>query len=207
ASRDRVFNVSEASLAVEDMVERGTRAALVTRNDRRLDVPIAVQHVPQHVLQTGQRRLTRDVVRSTNLLLVNQRERLAHRLRRVMEGGFQSYLGVVQPVGVQRHLRSGGAATKKVDCTAAPDHVHGPFPGLWTPHSFDGYVSAATIRSERAYCFDGIVGFGDLHDVIGAEALGRGDLRIALYNRNDVTAGQLRYLNEHQSYGTSAEHG
>ena len=62
---------------------------LVARNNRRLDIPAAVQHVAQHILQTGERSFSGNVVVPTDFFLRNQTESPAHRLRRVMEGRLQ----------------------------------------------------------------------------------------------------------------------
>jgi len=62
---------------------------LVAWNNRRLDIPAAVQHVSQHVLQTGKRSFSGNVVVPTDFFLRNQTESPAHRLRRVVEGRLQ----------------------------------------------------------------------------------------------------------------------
>ena len=59
------------------------------RDNGRLDVAVAVQHVPQDLLQPRERGLAGDVIGALNFPFANQREGFAHRLRRVMEGGLQ----------------------------------------------------------------------------------------------------------------------
>ena len=59
--------------------------ALVTRDDRCFDIPVAVQHVAQHILQTRERRFTGNVIIAANFLLNDQIEGPAHRFRSVME--------------------------------------------------------------------------------------------------------------------------
>src|SRR4030081_226477 len=78
--------------------------ALVTWDDRSLDIPVAVQHVAQHIVQTRKRRFAGNVVGAANFLLGNQTEGPAHRLRSVMESRLQSDFRVVQAIGVQLHL-------------------------------------------------------------------------------------------------------
>src|SRR6202795_3808482 len=65
-------------------------ATLVTRDDRRLDIPVAVQHVAQHIVQTRKWSLAGNVVGAANFLLGNQTEGPAHRLRSVMESRLKS---------------------------------------------------------------------------------------------------------------------
>src|SRR5258708_2470898 len=66
----------------------GYATGSMTRNDGRLDIAVAIQHVAEHLLQPGERRFSGDVIGRPNLLLRNQGERLAHRLRRVMKSSF-----------------------------------------------------------------------------------------------------------------------
>src|ERR1700704_5164550 len=62
--------------------------ALVSGNNRGLDVAVAVQHVPQYVMQARERSFARDVVRAANFSLGDQSECTADSLRSVMERGF-----------------------------------------------------------------------------------------------------------------------
>jgi len=73
---------------------------LVTRDDRRLDIPVAVQHVAQHIVQARKWRFAGNVVGAANFLLGNQTEGPAHRLRSVMESRLQCDFRVVQAIGV-----------------------------------------------------------------------------------------------------------
>src|SRR3974390_2358525 len=77
---------------------------LVPRNNGGLDIAAAVEHVTQHVVQTRQRRLARNVVGAAHLPLGNQAERPANGFGRVVEGRFQRNLGVVQAIGIQLDL-------------------------------------------------------------------------------------------------------
>ena len=52
----------------------GKHARSVPRNDRRLDISVAIEHVAQDLLQPGERRLSGNVVGRTNLFLRDQRE-------------------------------------------------------------------------------------------------------------------------------------
>src|SRR5271157_3816534 len=88
--------------------------ALVARDDRSLDIPVAVHHVAQHIVQTRKRRFAGNVVGAANFLLGNQTEGPAHRLRSVMESRLQSDFRVVQAVGIQLHLGSRGAPAEEI---------------------------------------------------------------------------------------------
>jgi len=61
----------------------------VTWDNGRFNVAVAVEHVSQNVMQSRQRSLTRDVIRTPHFPLSNQTERAANGLGRVMEGRFQ----------------------------------------------------------------------------------------------------------------------
>src|SRR5689334_23796410 len=74
---------------------------LMSRDDGRFDVAVAVQHVTKHVLQARKRLLAGDVIRALDLLLGDQRERLAHRFRGVVERRLDRDLGVMQAVGIE----------------------------------------------------------------------------------------------------------
>src|SRR5580700_1798925 len=62
---------------------------LLSRDDRGFNVAVAIQHVTQHMLQSRERRLSGNVVRTLNLLFRNQGEGFADRFRRVMERGLK----------------------------------------------------------------------------------------------------------------------
>src|SRR6266478_6114611 len=112
-------------------------ALLVTRDDRRLDIPVAVQHVAQHIVQARKRRFAGNVVGAANFLLGNQTEGPAHRLRRVMECRLQSDFGVVQAIGVQLHLSSRGATAEEIYRAALANHLNGPLPGFRAAYRFN----------------------------------------------------------------------
>src|SRR3954469_2029018 len=84
----------------------------VAGNDGGLDVTGAVQHVPQDVLQLGERGLASDVVRRLDFLLGNQLKGAADRVRRMVERRLQADLGVMQTVGVDLDLGTGGASAE-----------------------------------------------------------------------------------------------
>src|SRR5580692_10375960 len=111
----------------------------VPRDDRGLDIAVAVQHVMENLLQPGKWRFAGNVIGRSNLLFGDQREGSAHSLRRVMEGGFQRDLRIVQPVGVELYFRAAGATTKKVYRPAFAHHVNGHLPGFRTSHRLDHY--------------------------------------------------------------------
>src|SRR5690348_1925786 len=75
-------------------------ADLLSRNNRGLDVPVAIHHVLQDLLQPREWRLARNVFRGTNLLFRDQGKSFAHAVRRVVERRLQRYLGIMQAVGV-----------------------------------------------------------------------------------------------------------
>src|ERR1700687_3304519 len=79
---------------------RHTVTILVTRDDRSLDIPVAVQHVAQHIVQTRKRRFAGNIVGAENLLLGNQTEGPAHRFWSVVEGRLQGDVRIVQAGGV-----------------------------------------------------------------------------------------------------------
>src|SRR5271169_6245595 len=115
------------SVGADDM-GCGSPRALLPRDNRSLDVAVAVQHVTQDMLQTRQWRLTSDVVRAFDFLLRNQRECFAHGLRSVMESGLQREFVIVQPLGIKRDLGSIGATAKEVHDSALAHHVDRPLP-------------------------------------------------------------------------------
>src|ERR1035438_1117717 len=58
----------------------------------------------------------------------NQIERLAAKVRSVVEGGAQGDVGVVNAIGVERDVRSQGAPAKKIHRPAFAHHFHRFFP-------------------------------------------------------------------------------
>src|SRR5581483_12423075 len=97
------------------------RDSSVSGNDRRLDLPAAVEHVAQNLLQPRQWRFARDVVGGANFLRRDQAKGAPNRFRSVMECGFQRDLGIVQPVGLKLYLGPAGAAAKEIHRTALAD--------------------------------------------------------------------------------------
>lgn len=69
----------------EELIASGS----LTRNDRGLDVPVAVHHVFQDLLQARERSLAGNVVGRADLLFRDQGEGLAHAIRRVVERRFE----------------------------------------------------------------------------------------------------------------------
>src|ERR1700756_1265325 len=61
----------------------------VSWNDGGLDVAVAVEHVPQHVMQARKWRFAGDVIGAADLLFGDQRKRAAHRFGGVMERSLQ----------------------------------------------------------------------------------------------------------------------
>src|SRR5512143_3155092 len=116
---------------------------LMSRDDGRLDVAVAIQHVAEYVMQPGEWRRSGDVVGTAHFLFRDQPERAAHGFRRVMERGLEGDLGIMQPLRVELNLGAGGASAKEVDGAPLADHIHGPFPGLWTSYRLDHHVIAA----------------------------------------------------------------
>src|SRR5271168_2144213 len=125
---------------------RSSTADLVSGNDGGLNVAAAIQHVPQHLLQTGERRFSGDVFSRANLLLGNQAERFAYRVRRVMECRLQSDLGIVQTIGVEFDFHAVRAATEEIYGSALAHHVNRPLPSLRTAHRFNDDIAATLAR-------------------------------------------------------------
>src|SRR5664280_75036 len=95
----------------------------MSRNDRGLDLATALYHHLEYLRQSRQRHFARDVVGALDLPLRDQRERLSYHLRRVMERRLQRDLRVVQPLGVELHLRPLRASAKEVHRAAFARHV------------------------------------------------------------------------------------
>ena len=125
---------------------RQLTTALRSRDDGRLDVAVAIEHVPQYLLQARQRRFAGDVVGPLDLVLADQGERFAHRLRRVMERGLQRQLVIVQALRIQRDRGPAGATAEEVDGAAFAHHVDGPLPGLRAAYRLDDHVATACLR-------------------------------------------------------------
>src|SRR5579863_9408325 len=101
---------------MDDMVSSVPRKSRsMPGNNGGLDIAATIQHVMQNLLQPGERCFASDVVGRTNLLLSNQRERFAHRLRRVMKSRFERDFRVVQPIGIELNFGAGGASAKEVN--------------------------------------------------------------------------------------------
>src|ERR1022692_204162 len=177
----------------------------VARDDGGLDVASTVQHVAQHFLQAGERGFAGDVVGGADFFGGDQAEGAAHGFRRVMERGLERDLGIVQTVGIELHLGSAGASTEKVYGAAFANHLDGPLPGFGTAYSFDDYIAAALLRSERADGFDDVLNLGGLNDFVGAHVLGGNDLLVALDDGDHVAADGTGYLDEHQADGAAAD--
>src|SRR6266849_8282373 len=120
---------------------------LVPGDDRGLDIPVAVQHVAEHIVQTRKGRFAGNVVGATNFLLGNQTKGPAHRLRGVVESRFQSDFRVMQAVGVQLHLGSRSAPAEEIHRAALANHLHSPLPRLRAAYGFDCHIRAAPLRT------------------------------------------------------------
>ena len=175
-------------------------------DNRGLDIAVPVQHVPQHIMQPRKRSFPGDVVRAAYLLLGDQSESAAHRLRRMVESRFQRDFRIVQAVGVQLHLGAGSAAAKEIDGAAFADHLHRPLPSLGAADGFDHHIGPALLRAQLAHHLNRILDLRDLHHFVCAFAPGQGDLGIALHHRNHVATDGLGDLHEHQPDRASAHH-
>src|SRR5580692_2522405 len=102
----------------------------VPRDDRGLDIAVAVQHVMENLLQPGKWRFAGNVIGRTNLLFGDQREGSAHSLRSVMESRFQRDLRIMQPVSVELHFGPAGATAKEIHRPAFAHHINSHLPGF-----------------------------------------------------------------------------
>ena len=86
----------------------------------------------------------------------NQVERLAADGRRVVEGGAQRDVAVVNAVGVERDVGAHGASAEEVDGAAFAHHFDGFFPGFGDADGFNGDIDAAIFGRESASFADGL---------------------------------------------------
>src|SRR5437868_14998301 len=95
---------SRLAMEVIASVCPGRFLASVSGNNGGLDVAVAVQHVPQYIMQARERSFAGNVIRASHLLLGNQSESASHRLGSVMERRLQGNFRIMQPIGIQLHL-------------------------------------------------------------------------------------------------------
>src|SRR5581483_2237627 len=119
----------------------------------------------------------------------------------------QSELRVMQAIGVELDLGSGGAAAEEVHGTALANHVNCLFPSLRTADGFDDHVRSPLVRRQVANGFDRVFDFRDLDDFVRAHATRGLHLGIALHDGDYVTASGLCDLDKHQSDGSAANDG
>src|SRR5438552_16643891 len=98
------------------------RSVLVPGNDRRFDIAVSVQHVAKNLLQTRKRRFAGNVIGGTNFLLRNQRKRLTHGFRSMVESCLERDFRIMETIGIQLHLSATGAAAKEIHRAALPHH-------------------------------------------------------------------------------------
>src|SRR5215510_15633578 len=115
----------------------------MTGNNGGLDLIAALQHLLQDLLQLGEWRFSGNVISTLDFFLSNQCKRFADAFGSVMERRLKCELRIVQAIGVQFNFCAAGTASEEVHRASATDHIHGPLPDLWTPHSFDHHVRTA----------------------------------------------------------------
>src|SRR4029077_10245818 len=133
-------------------------------DDCGFDVAAAVQHVAQDLLQARERCLSGNVVCWSNLFCGDQAKGAADSFRRVMEGGLERDLGIVQAVGIELYFGATGTSAKEIDRATLPDHLDGPLPGLSAAHGLDDDITAAFLWRQRAHSFNYILHFCGLYD-------------------------------------------
>src|SRR5882724_530671 len=174
-------------------------------NDGGLNLAAPVQHLLQNLFQLGKRRFPSNVIRALDVLVRDERKRLAHGLRRMVERTLDRDLRVMQAVGIQFHLGAAGASAKEVHYAAAAHHVHGPLPGLRTAHGFNHNIRT-TAFGHADDLVDWVCSTADLHDFVGAKTFGRRYLFSALDHADHFTSGELGYLHQHESQRAGADH-
>ena len=124
---------------------------------------------------------------------------------RVVEAGLEGDVAVVYAVGVELDTGAAGRAAEEVDEATFADHVDGPLPRGGDGYGFDDDVGAAVLGGEGAGGGDYIVYGFDVDDAGCAEELCGGDLVFALDDGDDVDAGDLGDVHEHEADGAGAD--
>ena len=91
-----------------------------------------------------------DKVAGANIAARDGFQRLANKARRVVEGGLDGDLRIVQGRGIEMHLRAPRAAAKEIHRAAAADHLQRPFPGARRADGFDHGIGAAAALGQPA---------------------------------------------------------
>src|SRR5205085_11172442 len=169
------------------------------------DPAAAIQQFAQHFVGMGERGFGGNMIGAVDLVLRNQAERLAYRLRSVMEGSLKCDLGIVEELGIKFHFGTAGASHEEVDRAALANHIHRPLPRLRTAYGLDHYVCSALLGCERTDGSNRIVHSSNLYGFVGSEASGVFHLLVALHYSNHAQAAELCHLHEHQSDRSGAD--
>src|SRR2546421_2941926 len=146
------------------------RSVLVPGNDRRLDIAVSIQHVAKNLLQTRKRRFAGNVIRGTNFLLRDQRKRLAHSFRSMVESRLECDFRIMETIGIELHLGATGAAAKEIDGPTFAHHIDGPFPGFGTANRFDCHIATTLVGRKHSHRFHRIFYLRDLYYLMRSHA-------------------------------------
>ena len=126
---------------------------------------------------------------------------------RVMEGGAQRDVAIVDAVGIESDLRVGGAAAEEVDRAALAHQLDGFLPGFGRADGLNGDVDAAIFGGEGARFADGLANGGGLHDMRGAELPRRFNLAVVLDDGDGFKTGQRGDVKNHEAQRAAANDG
>src|ERR1700722_7608119 len=104
-------------------------------------------HVLEHFWKIGERDFRVHEIAGADFAAGYRFERLPYESRRVMEGGLDRDLRIVERVRVHSNLGASRTASEQVDGTAAAHHLQRPFPRLRGSNGFDHRVRAASAFS------------------------------------------------------------
>src|SRR5207302_1749657 len=123
---------------------QGTRSNL--REDRRLQVAVMAHQMAHHFQQVGQWLFAIHKIAGANVPVVNDVERFANIVRRVVKAGLTRNFRIVQQRRVQTDFALVRTPSEEVHRAAAAHHVNGPVPGFGIAYGFNGDVGSASAR-------------------------------------------------------------
>ena len=136
--------------------DEGFAAVHRSRNNRHLQVPVAMLHVPKETRKFTQRDLSRDEIGAPDVTACDCIECLANKTWRMVESGSNCDFRVVEKGGVQLHTAFSRATAEQVHRSAATHHPEGPLPRQGGPNRLDGRVRAVRSVGEPTHSVYGI---------------------------------------------------
>src|SRR5580658_2116552 len=177
------------------------------RHDGGLYFAAAVHQLLKHAVEFVEMRVAGDECAGLEAAARYEVERAAADSGRVVEGGAQRQVAIVNSVGVEADVCACRASAKEVYRSTFPHQLHRFLPGFGYADGLDGDIYSLMLRRECARLPNRLAHARGLHYVSRAQLPRRFHLAVVLDDGDGFKAGERGNMQNHQTQRTPADHG